>query len=291
MGKRIGIIAEYNPFHNGHLYQIQKAKELTGADTVIAVMSGNFTQRGDTSLINKFEKAKIALQNEVDMVIELPTIYSISSAENFALGGVKILNEIGNIDYLVFGIEEENLEKLQAIADVLVNEDDEFKRNIKEELDKGNSYPKAREIVLKKVLSSENVENIMQKPNNILAIEYLKALKTTNSKIKPFDIKRKNTMHNDENINENYASGTYIRKLFIENNFNEIKKVVPKYTYERLLELKNQGTYVSSINDFSDIVIYKIRTMTKEEISQIADVNEGLENSIKLASTSCKTID
>jgi UPF0348 protein teth514_1733 len=291
MGKRIGIIAEYNPFHNGHLYQIQKAKELTGADTVITVMSGNFTQRGDTSLINKFEKAKIALQNEVDMVIELPTIYSISSAENFALGGVKILNEIGNIDYLVFGIEEENLEKLQAIADVLVNEDDEFKRNIKEELDKGNSYPKAREIVLKKVLSSENVENIMQKPNNILAIEYLKALKTTNSKIKPFAIKRKNTMHNDENINENYASGTYIRKLFIENNFNEIKKVVPKYTYERLLELKNQGTYVSSINDFSDIVIYKIRTMTKEEISQIADVNEGLENSIKLASTTCKTID
>ena len=291
MRKRIGIIAEYNPFHNGHLYQIQKAKELTGADTVIAVMSGNFTQRGDTSLINKFEKAKIALQNEVDMVIELPTIYSISSAENFALGGIKILNEIGNIDYLVFGIEEENLEKLQAIADVLVNEDDEFKRNIKEELDKGNSYPKAREIVLKKVLSSENVENIMQKPNNILAIEYLKALKTTNSKIKPFAIKRKNTMHNDENINENYASGTYIRKLFIENNFNEIKKVVPKYTYERLLELKNQGTYVSSINDFSDIVIYKIRTMTKEEISKIADVNEGLENSIKLASTTCKTID
>ena len=291
MGKRIGIIAEYNPFHNGHLYQIQKAKELTGADTVIAVMSGNFTQRGDTSLINKFEKAKIALQNEVDMVIELPTIYSISSAENFALGGIKILNEIGNIDYLVFGIEEENLEKLQAIADVLVNEDDEFKRNIKEELDKGNSYPKAREIVLKKVLSSENVENIMQKPNNILAIEYLKALKTTNSKIKPFAIKRKNTMHNDENINENYASGTYIRKLFIENNFNEIKKVVQKYTYERLLELKNQGTYVSSINDFSDIVIYKIRTMTKEEISKIADVNEGLENSIKLASTTCKTID
>jgi len=291
MGKRIGIIAEYNPFHNGHLYQIQKAKELTGADTVIAVMSGNFTQRGHTSLINKFEKAKIALQNEVDMVIELPTIYSISSAENFALGGIKILNEIGDIDYLVFGIEEENLEKLQTIADVLVNEDNEFKRNIKEELDKGNSYPKAREIVLKKVLSSENVENIMQKPNNILAIEYLKALKITNSKIKPFAIKRKNTMHNDENINENYASGTYIRKLFIENNFNEIKKVVPKYTYERLLELKNHGTYVTSINDFSDIIIYKIRTMTKEEISQIADVNEGLENSIKLASTSCKTID
>lgn len=291
MGKRIGIIAEYNPFHNGHLYQIQKAKELTGADTVIAVMSGNFTQRGETSLINKFEKAKISLQNEVDMVIELPTIYSISSAENFALGGVKILNEIGNIDYLVFGIEEDNLQELQAIADVLVNENDEFKRTIKEELDKGNSYPKAREIALKKVLSSENVENIMQKPNNILAIEYLKALKITNSRIKPFAIKRKNSMHHDKNINENYASGTYIRKLFIENNFDEINKVVPKYTYERLLELKNQGTYVTSINDFSDIVIYKIRMMTKEEISQIADVNEGLENSIKLASTTCKTID
>lgn len=291
MGKRIGIIAEYNPFHNGHLYQIQKAKELTGADTVIAVMSGNFTQRGDTSLVNKFEKTKIALQNEVDMVIELPTIYSISSAENFALGGIKILNEIGNIDYLVFGIEEDNLQELQAIVDVLVNENDEFKRTIKEELDKGNSYPKAREIALKKVLSSENVEDIMQKPNNILAIEYLKALKITNSRIKPFAIKRKNSMHHDKNINENYASGTYIRELFLENNFDEIGKVVPKYTYERLSELKSHGTYVTSINDFSDIVIYKIRMMTKEEISQIADVNEGLENSIKLASTTCKTID
>ena len=291
MGKRIGIIAEYNPFHNGHLYQIQKAKELTGADTVIAVMSGNFTQRGETSLVNKFEKTKIALQNEVDMVIELPIIYSISSAENFALGGIKILNEIGNIDYLVFGIEEDNLQELQAIADVLVNENDEFKRTIKEELDKGNSYPKAREIALKKVLSSENMEDIMQKPNNILAIEYLKALKITNSRIKPFAIKRKNSMHHDKNINENYASGTYIRKLFIENNFDEISKVVPKYTYEKLLELKSHGTYVTSINDFSDIVIYKIRMMTKEEISKIADVNEGLENSIKLASTTCKTID
>jgi UPF0348 protein teth514_1733 len=291
MGKRIGIIAEYNPFHNGHLYQIQKAKELTGADTVIAVMSGNFTQRGETSLVNKFEKTKIALQNEVDMVIELPTIYSISSAENFALGGIKILNEIGNIDYLVFGIEEDNLQELQAIADALVNENDEFKSKIKTELDKGNSYPKAREIALKKVLSSENVENIMQKPNNILAIEYLKALKITNSRIKPFAIKRKNSMHHDKNINENYASGTYIRKLFIENNFDEISKVVPKYTYERLSELKSKGTYVTSINDFSDIVIYKIRMMTKEEISQIADINEGLENSIKLASTTCKTID
>ena len=130
MGKRIGIIAEYNPFHNGHLYQIQKAKELTGADTVIAVMSGNFTQRGETTLVNKFEKTKIALQDEVDMVIELPTIYSISSAENFALGGIKILNEIGNIDYLVFGVEEDNLQELQAIAAVLVNENDEFKRTI-----------------------------------------------------------------------------------------------------------------------------------------------------------------
>ena len=291
MGKRIGIIAEYNPFHNGHLYQIKKAKELTGADTVIAVMSGNFTQRGETSLVNKFEKTKIALQNEVDMVIELPTIYSISSAENFALGGIKILNEIGNIDYLVFGIEEDNLQELQAIADVLVNENDEFKSKIKTELDKGNSYPKAREITLKKVLLSENMKDIMQKPNNILAIEYLKALKITNSRIKPFAIKRKNSMHHDNNINENYASGTYIRKLFIENNFDEISKVVPKYTYERLSELKSHRTYVTSINDFSDIVIYKIRMMTKEEISKIADVNEGLENSIKLASTTCKTID
>ena len=289
MEKTIGIIAEYNPFHNGHLYQIKKAKELTKANKVIVVMTGNFTQRGEPSLINKFEKSKIALQNEVDMVIELPTIYSISSAENFALGGVKVLNELGNIDYLVFGIEEENILDLEKIAEILVNENDEFKEAIKQELNKGISHPKARELALQKVLLSENVENILQKPNNILTIEYLKAIKNTNSKIKPFAIKRQKSMHNDKKITEEFTSGSHIRKLFTENKLNEIKAVVPKYSYEKLLELRERGEYITSINEFSDIIIYKIRMMTNQEISKIADINEGLENNIKEAADTSTT--
>ena len=155
MKKTLAIIAEYNPFHNGHLYQIKKAKEITGAENVIVIMSGNFTQRGDTSLINKFEKTKIALQNEVNMVIELPVIYSISSAENFALGAIKIINQL-KVDYLVFGIEEENIEKLEEISEILVNENQNFKIKLKENLKKGKSYPKSREEAILKVLSGEN---------------------------------------------------------------------------------------------------------------------------------------
>ena len=288
MKKTLAIIAEYNPFHNGHSYQIKKAKEITGAENVIVIMSGNFTQRGDTSLINKFEKTKIALQNEVNMVIELPVIYSISSAENFALGAIKIINQL-KVDYLVFGIEEENIEKLEEISEILVNENQNFKIKLKENLKKGKSYPKSREEAILKVLSGENVKKIINKPNNILAIEYLKILKKIKSNIKPIGIKRNIVEHNSQKSKKNFASGTYIRKLFNENKFDEIKKLVPKKSYKILKEQYNQKTYVSSLEEFSDIIIYKIRTMTLKQLKNIPEILEGLENKLKKIAGESKT--
>ena len=288
MKKTLAIIAEYNPFHNGHLYQIKKAKEITGAENGIVIMSGNFTQRGDTSLINKFEKTKIALQNEVNMVIELPVIYSISSAENFALGAIKIINQL-KVDYLVFGIEEENIEKLEEISEILVNENQNFKIKLKENLKKGKSYPKSREEAILKVLSGENVKKIINKPNNILAIEYLKILKKIKSNIKPIGIKRNIVEHNSQKSKKNFASGTYIRKLFNENKFDEIKKLVPKKSYKILKEQYNQKTYVSSLEEFSDIIIYKIRTMTLKQLKNIPEILEGLENKLKKIAGESKT--
>ena len=148
MSRVLGIIAEYNPFHNGHLYHIAKSKQETGAQYVIAVISGNFVQRGNTSIINKWTKARMALLNGADLVIELPTIYSISSAENFAEGAIKILNSLGVVDTLSFGMEANDISTLNNIANVLYNEPKEYVTMLSHELSKGNSYPKARENAL-----------------------------------------------------------------------------------------------------------------------------------------------
>ena len=148
MGKVLGIIAEYNPFHNGHLYHLQNSLKLTNADYKIAIITGNFTQRGSTSLIDKWSKAEIALKNGIDLVIELPLLYSISSAENFAEGAIKILNSLNVVDYLSFGAETDDISTLNIIADTLYREPKEYKNILSHELSKGLSYPKARENAL-----------------------------------------------------------------------------------------------------------------------------------------------
>ena len=154
MSKVLGIVAEYNPFHNGHLYHLQKSKEETGSKYTIAVISGNFTQRGNTSIVDKWSKAKMALDAGIDLVIELPVLYSISSAENFAEGAVKILYSLGIVDYLSFGSENPNIDILDKFAEVLYKEPKEFKTLLSHELSKGISYPKARE-------NYSNLENNM----------------------------------------------------------------------------------------------------------------------------------
>ncbi len=282
MSKVVGIIAEYNPFHNGHSYHIQNTKAQTGADFVVAVMTGNFTQRGNTSVINKWEKAKMALNGDADLVIELPTIYSISSAENFASGAVKILNELGIVDTISFGMEANDVSTLNNIANVLVNESPEYKTILEHELGKGNSFPKARENALMMYLNDiKRYANVVKGSNNILAIEYLKALKKQKSSIVPFGVKREKVYYNSTKIIDEYASATGIRNLLLHNQIEEVRKVVPAKSYSILLNNLRQGTYVLDIIAYNDEIIYKLRSMTVKQIANLPDVSEGLEYLIK----------
>ena len=191
MDNVLAIIGEYNPFHNGHLYHLNKSKEKANANYTIAIMSGNFVQRGNAAIIDKWTRTKMALLNGIDLVIELPCIYSISSAENFATGAIKILNSLKIVDKFSFGCEIDDITILQEFADILTNEPVEFKSLLVHELSKGISFPKARENALLMYLNDiRRYANVLSSPNNILGIEYLKALNVTNSKIQPVLIKR-----------------------------------------------------------------------------------------------------
>ena len=285
MSKVVGIIAEYNPFHNGHSYHIQNTKALTGADFVVAVMTGNFTQRGNTSVVDKWEKTKMALNGGADLVIELPTIYSISSAENFANGAVKILNTLGIVDSISFGMEADDISTLNNIANVLFMEPPEYKAILEHELSKGNSFPKARENALMMYLNDiKRYANVLKGSNNILAIEYLKALKKQKSNLAPIGVKREKVYYNSTKIIDEYASATGIRNLLLHNQLEEVRKVVPAKTYSLLLNNIRQGTYVLDITAYNNEIIYKLRTMTVKEIANLPDVSEGLEYLIKDAS-------
>ena len=291
MGKVLGIIAEYNPFHNGHLFHLEESKKITGATYTIAVMSGNFTQRGSTSLIDKWSKAKSAIENGIDLVIELPVLYSISSAENFAEGAIKILNSLGVVDYISFGAETSNIDILEKVADILYREPKEFKAILSHELEKGNSFPKARENALLMYLNDiKTYSNVLSSPNNILGIEYLKALKKYKSSIIPICIHRYEAEYNDISYTGNIASSTAIRNIVKNNGLNILANLMPPYSYSSLIDSIKVGHVVPDISVFEREIIYNLRKMSLADIANLPDVNEGLENAIKNAANSCNSI-
>ena len=288
----VGIIAEYNPFHNGHAYHLEKSKELARADYVIAVVSGNFVQRGNVSLLNKWDKANMALTNGADLVIELPTIYSISSAENFAYGAVKILDSLKIVDYISFGSELADMEILDQFADVLYKQPQKFINLLNHELSKGLSFPKARENALLMYLNDiRKYSNVLSSPNNILAIEYLKALKKLKSNIKPITVKRKGAGYNDLEIANNFASATAIRKKIIDNTPAGLSKLMPPNSYRILYNSIQKGHFVKDIKSFEKEILYTLRKMSLKEIEKLPDVTEGLEHNIKNAANSCNNLD
>ena len=290
MSKVLGIVAEYNPFHNGHLYHIENAKSKTESDYVVAVISGNFTQRGDTSIVNKWEKAKMALNNGVDLIIELPTIYSISSAENFANGAIKILNEMGIINYISFGMEAEDITILNNIANVLYDEPKEYKDILKKELKEGITYAKGMEIAVCKYLKDDKYKNVLIGSNNILGIEYLKSLKRLKSGIIPIGIKREKVFYNSRRIIDDYASATGIRYLLENRQIEEISKLVPNSTFNILIENIRSGKYNINIYNFSKEIMYKLRSMDIKDIANLPEVSEGLEYLIKESSDNTNNI-
>lgn len=290
MSKILAIIAEYNPFHNGHLYHLQKSKKELNPDYSVCVMSGNFCERGDTSIIDKWSKAEAALKCGFDLVIEHPVLYSISSAENFAEGALKILDAFGNNVILSFGSECGDLSILNNIANILCDEPKEFTTILTHELSKGLSYPKARENALLLYLNDvRKYANILSNPNNILGIEYLKSIKRLKSKVTPYTIKRIDAGYNSLKVKDRLASATAIRNL-LKNN-EDVKKLMPTPAYNILLDNINHGKMVSDISVFEKEIIYTLRKMSLEEIANLQDVTEGLENSIKQAANSCNNLE
>ena len=263
----VGLIVEYNPFHNGHLHHIQEIDRLFDDNIKIAVMSGDFVQRGEPSLINKFEKTKIALSQGIDIVIELPTFYSTQSAEIFAKGSVNLLNKL-SCSHIVFGSESNDLDKLKRIATISLTK--EFELSLREFLAEGFSYPTA----FSKALFDEKLGS-----NDILAMEYLKAIKVINTRIEACSIKREKTGYYDDE-KDNFSSATYIRKILLDCNekkegkLNKIKNLVPEFSYKILEE--NFGVF-SCLSDFYDLIKYNI-IKNHSELKNIQDLEVGLDN-------------
>lgn len=256
------LICEYNPFHNGHKYMLDKIHE-NGCDCIIACMSGNFTQRGDFSIFDKYSRTQTALENGVDLVIELPVTYACATAEKFAFGGVYILNSIGCVDNIYFGSECGDISSLESIADIL--QSSEVSDRIKKYLSLGQTFAKARENAVSEI--SEKSADILRYPNNILAVEYIRSLKKLHSPISPKTIRRIGSSHNSLTACENTASATLIRKLLYENN-PDFKKYIP------FSDIPD----IHSLAKLETAFLYQLRMMSPENFQNLPDISEGLEN-------------
>lgn len=281
MNKILGIVCEYNPFHNGHLYQLQESKEILNCDYSVAIMSGNFTQRGEPSICDKWNRSRMALEAGIDLVIELPTIYAISSSENFAYGAIGILNSLNIIDYISFGSEIGLIKPLEDIANILYKEPKEYKEELVKSLNMGKSFANSRQIALEKVYKNAD---ILKSSNNILGIEYIKALYKLNSNIIPFTLKRKAVEHLSTTPSNSFASASYIRNKIYENDFENIQSFLPKTSFDILNDLTKKRQVVSTLTAFEKEIIFILRNLSLEQIENIPDVSEGLEFLIKDAS-------
>ena len=266
--KICGIVAEYNPFHNGHKYHIEKTKELYGATHIAVVMSGNFTQRGDAAIFDKFRRTEIALKNGADLVIELPVAYALGSAEQFASGAVSLLNSLGCVEMISFGSECGDVSLLEETAGAVIfaQQHDDFFGYMR----RGDSYPVALQKTIEKYYE-EDIIDALTSPNNTLAVEYLKALSEYGSTIKPVTIKRVGTQHDSGKTSGYYASAAQIRRSVIAGE--DISAFVPELP-------EGFDTDYADIRNLETAILAKIRTMTPEELEKAPNVLMGLENRI-----------
>lgn len=270
-----GIIAEYNPFHNGHRHQIGCIKKLRDGG-ILACMSGSITQRGEFALLDKWQRAQAAVKNGINLVIELPTIFACRSAQDFASGGVRLLASLGIVDTLAFGTEYPDIKGLQAAS---AFQPDDHHDQLQAKLKQGLSYGAA---VSQLIAENTGLPNeMLTEPNTILAIEYLRALKKTDG-IAPLPLLRTGAGHNDTASSGQYASGTAIRRMALQGNFRELMPVVPGAT---LAEIENTAMFPSTKKQLP-LIIWKLLSMDMDSIGAIYGVNEGMEYRLKEAACS-----
>jgi predicted nucleotidyltransferase len=300
----VGIIAEYNPLHNGHAHHLEHVRNFSGTEGIVCVLSSNFVQRGEPALLSKWARTRMALAAGADLVLELPSAFSCSSAEYFASGGVSILNSLGIIDCLSFGSEEGDVDVLETAADILAFEDENFREILKQELDKGLSFAVARQNALKTLLASmpgQNIENAAEaisQPNNILGIEYIKAIKRFNSNIKPMTIRRKGQGYKSLDRSSSFSSATairhHIRELadlkaicndpFLKSNMTEACLKILMH------EIKNERHPIFP-EHYSDIILHSFRNLPAEKIAALPYIEDGLENRLRRAAIESVSVD
>ncbi len=289
--KTIGIIAEFNPFHNGHKYLIDKCKKDLGADRVVVVMTGNFVQRGAPAIIDKFTRTTAAVNLGVDLVLELPIYYSLGSAEFFAMGGVTILNSLSCIDYLCFGSEFPDASRLIQIADIVTEEPKTYKENLSKALKDGESFPAARAMAIIEELKGKNSSfnkeeymTLLSSPNCILGIEYLKALKKTKSSIKPYIIQRVGHAYHSEEL-DSIPSASGIRARLLSGGCDRVRLNAPfileGFMPREAIEAISgyEGRFVQS-NDFSALMQYKLMSEKMNGYQRYLDVTRDISNRI-----------
>lgn len=275
-----GIITEYNPFHNGHKFHLEESKKQTKSDGTICIMSGNFVQRGGPAIIDKWKRTEMALNNGVDLIIELPTFYAVSSAEFFAKGAVSILNSLNIVNNLFFGSEIGDAKALSEIAKVLVSEDERFQNILKENLSLGLTFAKAREKSLIEYLNSSEINNIITYSNNILGIEYIKAILKLNSSINPVALKREGSNYNDKSLSQTFSSATSIREVLKNtSNIEDLKNIIPLESYEVFSKLQEQDYRFTFEEEMFKYIKYKIQTNCVN-FNNLYEVTEGLDNKI-----------
>lgn len=265
------VITEYNPFHKGHQWQLAQIRQ-KGATHVAVVMSPDFTQRGTPAILPKRVRAAAALANGADLIIELPVCYACAGAQGFAFGAVKLTQAMGCVDFLAFGAEDADLSLLRQAADALENPQVQFA--LKEELSKGITFAKARELAVETVFGRE-VAQVLQKPNNILGVEYLAQL-SGKSTIQPMPLARIGNAHDGE-PEEGFASASYLRKLIINGDWNRAKEYLPKSVWD-IYQTAAQNGEVASMQMGERAVLSVLRRMSKEQMVALPDVSEGIEN-------------
>lgn len=300
--KIVGLITEYNPFHNGHLYHIQEARRVTGADAVIVVMSGDYVQRGTPAIMPKRLRTEMALRSGASAVFELPVCYATASAQLFAEGAVSLLDKLQVVDSVCFGTECGDPEALGRVADILGSEPPEYSNRLREHLKEGCSFPLARQRALEEYLPDKTDASLLAEPNNLLGIEYLRALKKLKSPLTPYAIRRQGAHYHDKDIRQgSYSSASAIRSLlaysgsalstdrtggtFDNTRFStllgELEDQVPPYCLE-LLKDQHRVSYPIYQNDFSLILKYKLLNKQPAGLMRYMDVSEELANRISV---------
>ncbi|OLS01726.1 nucleotidyltransferase [Tissierella creatinophila] len=284
--KVLGLVAEYNPFHYGHKHHLKESLSITNSHYSVAVMSSSFVQRGEPSFVDKWTRSKMAIENGVDLVLELPFVYSAQSAELFALGAVKLLNSLKIVDFISFGSEEGNLEPLKRISKILLEEPLEFQSSLKQYLSLGNSFPVSRSLALQEFLKNDSLsqdydfKKILKQSNNILGIEYLKALFNTKSTIKPITIKRIGANYKDIDTSTSISSATGIRNIILNKDIKACKELVPLETFNLLKEYILKYNKFNTLGNYNHIIRYLFLTENNNVLKDLLDIDEGLENRI-----------